>query len=127
MKILESFIDCVYEANLYDKNIDLIRKELIKKLPDKRISEIANVLMIKTKYNIYAVKIRMYYCKEDGSIDIRAIHDKIHNSDFIEISTNDYICNYKNIKKRTNELINLGSNVIFTMENLDENTLIQQV
>ena len=30
MKVLENFIDCVYEANLYNKNIDFIKKQLVK-------------------------------------------------------------------------------------------------
>ena len=127
MKVLENFIDCVYEANLYNKNIDFIKKQLIKKLPDIRIADLANVLMIKTKYNIYAVKIRMCYSKEDGSIDTETIHNEIHNSDFIEISDDDYMYNRKNITKRTNELIKIGSNVIFTMKNLNEDTLIQEI
>lgn len=127
MKVLENFIDCVYEANLYNKNIDFIKKQLIKKLPDIRIADLANVLMIKTKYNIYAVKIRMCYYKEDGSIDTETIHNEIHNSDFIEISDDDYMYNRKNITKRTNELIKIGSNVIFTMKNLNEDTLIQEI
>ena len=127
MKVLESFIDCVYEANLYNKNIDFIKKQLVKKLPDIRIADLANVLMIKTKYNIYAVKIRMCYYKEDGSINTETIHNEIHNSDFIEISDDDYMYNRKNITKRTNELIKIGSNVIFTMKNLNEDTLIQEI
>ena len=127
MKVLENFIDCVYEANLYNKNIDFIKKQLVKKLPDIRIADLANVLMIKTKYNIYAVKIRMCYYKEDGSIDTETIHNEIHNSDFIEISDDDYMYNRKNITKRTNELIKIGSNVIFTMKNLNEDTLIQEI
>ncbi len=69
----------------------------------------------------------MCYSKEDGSIDTETIHNEIHNSDFIEISDDDYMYNRKNITKRTNELIKIGSNVIFTMKNLNEDTLIQEI
>ena len=89
MKILGSFIDCIYESHLYEQDIGLIRNKLVNKLPDKRICELASVLMIDTKYDMYAVKIRMYDTKEDGSIDVEKIHKRIMDSEFIEISKND--------------------------------------
>lgn len=92
MKILGSFVDCVYESRLYEQDMNLIRNKLVDKLPDKRICELASVLMIDTKYDMYAVKIRMCDTKEDGSIDIEKIHKRIMDSDFIEISKKDY-CN----------------------------------
>jgi len=59
MRITESFIDCVYEPNLYEQDIREIRNKLINRLPDKRICELASILMIKTKHDMYAVKIRI--------------------------------------------------------------------
>lgn len=134
MKILGNFIDCVYESHLYEHNMVDIRNKLINKLPDKRICELSNVLMINTKYDMYAVKIRMCETKEDGSIDIEKIHKIIMDSDFIEISKNDYrnqidgkteidMSDWRNIVKRTNELITPGANVIFKMD-IDVDTLI---
>ena len=61
MKILGSFIDCIYEPHLYEHNMADIRNKLVNKLPDRRICELASVLMIDTKYDMYAVKIRMCY------------------------------------------------------------------
>ena len=135
MKILGSFIDCVYESHLYKQDMKLIRNKLVNKLPCKRICELANILMIDTKYDMYAVKIRICEEKEDGSIDIEKIHKRIMDSDFIEISKKDY-CNqiegksemdmsdWRNITKRTSELIPVGTNVIFKMEDVDVDTLI---
>ena len=134
MKILGNFIDCIYESDLYEKDMKEIRQELINKLPDKRICDLASVLMIDTKYDMYAVKIRMCETKEDGSIDVEKIHKRIMDSDFIEISKNDYrnqidgktemdMSDWRNIVKRTNELITPGANVIFKMD-IDVDTLI---
>ena len=134
MKILGSFIDCIYESDLYEKDMKEIRQKLINKFPDKRICDLASVLMIDTKYDMYAVKIRMCETKEDGSIDVEKIHKRIMDSDFIEISKKDYrnqidgktemdMSDWRNIVKRTNELITPGANVIFKMD-IDVNTLI---
>ena len=134
-KIFGSFVDCVYGTNLYKQNISKIKNKLINKLPDKRICELANILMIDTKYDMYAVKIRMCDTKEDGSIDIDEIHKRIMDSDFIEISKSDYrnqigdksemdMNDWRSIINRTSELISVGENVIFKMKDLDVNTLI---
>lgn len=135
MKILGNFIDCIYEPHLYEHNMADIRNKLVNKLPDKRICELASVLMIDTKYDMYAVKIRMCYTKEDGTIDIEKTHKRIMDSDFIEISKKDYrnqidgktemdMSDWRNITKRTSELIPVGANVIFKMEDVDVDTLI---
>lgn len=135
MKILGSFIDCIYESHLYKQDMGLIRNKLVGKLPDKRICELASVLMIDTKYDMYAVKIRMCDTKEDGSIDVEKIHKRIMDSDFVEISIKDYrnqvegktemdMSDWRNITKRTSELIPVGANVIFKMEDVDVDTLI---
>ena len=127
MKILGSFIDCIYESELYEQDMREIRNKLVNRLPDKRICDLASVLIIDTKYDMYAVKIRMCYTKEDGNIDIEKIHKKIIDSDFIEITKEDYynlisdksevdINDWRNITRRTNELIIPGSNVIFRMD-----------
>ena len=135
MKILGSFIDCIYESHLYEQDMKLIRNKLVNKLPDRRICELASVLMIDTKYDMYAVKIRMCDIKEDGSIDVEKIHKRIMDSDFIEISKKDYrnqikgksemgMSDWRNIVKRTSELIPVGANVVFKMEDVDVDTLI---
>lgn len=134
-KIFGSFVDCVYGTHLYKQSISEIKNKLINKLPDKRICELATVLMIDTKYDMYAVKIRMCDTKEDGSIDIDKIYKRIMDSDFIEISKSDYrnqigdksemdMSDWRNITKRTSELIPIGANVIFKMEDLDVDTLV---
>ena len=127
MKILGNFIDCIYESDLYEKDMKEIRQKLINKLPDKRICDLASVLMIDTKYDMYAVKIRMCETKEDGSIDVEKIHKRIMDSDFIEISMDDYTridkYDYRCIMKRTNELVKPGTNVIYKMD-IDVDTLI---
>ena len=135
MKILGNFIDCIYESDLYEKDMKEIRQELIKQLPDKRICDLASVLMIDTKYDMYAVKIRMCETKEDGSIDVEKIHKRIMDSDFIEISKNDYrnqidektemdMSDWRNITKKIIELMPVGANLIFKMEDIDVDTLI---
>ena len=135
MKILGNFIDCIYESDLYEKDMKEIRQKLINKLPDKRICDLASILMIDTKHDMYAVKIRMCETKEDGSIDVEKIHKRIMDSDFIEISKNDYrnqinektemdMSDWRNITKKISELIPVGANVIFKMEDIDVDTLI---
>lgn len=132
MKFNEPFIDCIYEDELYEQDMKEIRNKLVQKLPDKNICELANVLMIETKYDIYAVKIRMCYTKEDGTIDVEKIHDWIRGLDFIRISREDYdellnreiiFDNWKEVKKKTEELIPAGSNVIFKMD-IDVDSLL---
>lgn len=124
MKILGSFIDCIYEPHLYEQDMTEIKSKLVNRLPDKMICDLASVLMIDTKCDMYAVKIRMCEIKEDGSIDVEKIHKKIMESDFIEISKEDYANKeWKNIMKITDELITPGNNVIFKMD-IDVNTLI---
>ena len=135
MKIVGSFIDCIYEPHLYEQNMAEIRSKLVNRLPDKRICELASVLMIDTKYDMYAVKIRMCDIKKDGSIDVEKIHKRIMDSDFIEISKEDYrnqikgksemdISDWRNITKRTSELVPVGTNIVFKMEDVDVDTLI---
>lgn len=68
MKVIGNFIDCVYENDLYEQDMKQISRQLVYNLPDKRICELASVLMINTKDNMYAVKIRMRPEKEDGSM-----------------------------------------------------------
>ena len=126
MKIVGSYIDCIYESHLYEQDMAEIRSKLVNRLPDKRICDLANVLMIDTKYDMYAVKIRMCDTKEDGSIDVEKIHKKIKELDFVEISRADYLKHngdWKNIMKRTNELIKPGTNVLFKMD-IDVDVLI---
>lgn len=132
MKFNEPFIDCIYEDELYEQDMKEIRNKLVQKLPDKNICELANVLMIETKYDIYAVKIRMCYTKEDGTIDVKKIHDWIRGLDFIRISREDYdellnreiiFDNWKEVKNKTEELIPAGSNVIFKMD-IDVDSLL---
>ena len=124
MKILGNFIDCVYESDFHEFEIGC---KLVNMLPDKRICELSSVLMINTKDDMYAVKIRMCDTKEDGSIDIDKIHKRIMDSDFIEISMDDYTridkYDYRCIMKRTNELVKPGTNVIYKMD-IDVDTLI---
>ncbi len=135
MKILGSFIDCIYESDLYEQDIKEIRNILVNRLPDKRICDLASVLIIDTKFDMYAVKIRMWDAKDDGSIDVENIHKRIRESDFIEISKDDYHNlnegksemdknDWMMITKRTNELITPGANVIFKID-IDVNSLTQ--
>lgn len=126
MRLLGSFIDCVYESHLYKQNLREIANKLIDRLPDRRICALASVLIIDTKYDMYAVKIRWCVTKEDGSIDVEKIHKRIMESDFIEISKEDYLPmdDLMNITRKTDKLIGFGKNVIFRMKNLDVDTLI---
>lgn len=132
MKFNEPFIDCIYEDDLYEQDMKEIRNKLVQRLPNKNICALANVLMIETRYDIYAVKIRMCYTKEDGTIDIKKIHDWIRGLNFIKISREDYdellnceinFENWKEIKKTTEKLIPVGSNVIFKMD-IDVDSLL---
>lgn len=114
MKVLGSFVDCVYDSNLYKEDMGDIRTKLISRLPDKRICEMASVLIIDTKYDMYVVKIRRPELNSSGCVDIEKTHKKIYETDFIEISKRDYEgLDWREATKRTDELMKLGSFVIF--------------
>lgn len=114
MKVLGSFVDCVYESHLYKEDIGDIRTKLISRLPDKRICEMASVLIIDTKYDAYVVKIRRPELNSNGFVDIEKTHKKIYETDFIEISKRDYNgLDWKEAVKKTDELMKPSSFVIF--------------
>ena len=114
MKVLGSFVDCVCEPHLYKEDIGDIKTKLISRLPDKRICEMASVLIIDTKYDAYVVKIRRPEVNSRGCVDVEKTHKKIYEADFIEILKRDYEgLNWKEIAKKTNELMKPGSFVIF--------------
>lgn len=114
MKVLGSFVDCVYDSNLYKEDMGDIRTKLISRLPDKRIYEMASVLIIDTKYDMYVVKIRRPELNSSGCVDIEKTHKKIYETDFIEISKRDYEgLDWREATKRTDELMKPGSFVIF--------------
>lgn len=124
MKIIGSFIDCVYESHLYKEDMKNIRTKLISRLPDKRICEMASVLIIDTKYDAYVVKIRRPELNSNGFVDIEKTHKKIYETDFIEISKRDYNgLDWKEAVKKTDELIKPSSFVIFKID-IDVDTLI---
>ena len=114
MKVLGSFVDCVYESHLYKEDVGDIKTKLISRLPDKRICEMASVLIIDTKYDAYVVKIRRPEVNSRGCVDIEKTHKKIYETDFIEILKKDYEgLNWKEVVKKTDELMKSGSFVIF--------------
>lgn len=124
MKVLGSFVDCVYDSNLYKEDMGDIRTKLISRLPDKRICEMASVLIIDTKYDMYVVKIRRPELNSSGCVDIEKTHKKIYKTDFIEISKRDYNgLDWKESVKRTDELMKPSSFVIFKTD-IDVDTLI---
>lgn len=125
MKIVGSFIDCVYESHLYKEDIGDIRTKLISILPDKRICEIASVLIIDTRYDAYVVKIRSPELNSRGCVDIEKTHKKIYETDFIEISKRDYEgLDWREAAKRTEELVRPGSFVVFKTD-IDVDILIK--
>lgn len=124
MKIVGSFIDCVYESHLYKEDVKNISAKLISRLPSKRICEMASVLIIDTKYDVYVVKIRRPELNSNGFVDIKKTHKKIYETDFIEISKRDYNgLDWKEAVKKTDELIKPSSFVIFKID-IDVDTLI---
>lgn len=124
MKVLGSFVDCVYKSHLYKEDIGDIRTKLISRLPDKRICEMASVLIIDTKYDAYVVKIRRPELNSNGFVDIEKTHKKIYETDFIEISKRDYNgLDWKEAVKKTDELMKPSSFVIFKTD-IDVDTLI---
>ena len=125
MKVLGSFVDCVYESHLYKEDVGDIKTKLISRLPDKRICEMASVLIIDTKYDAYVVKIRRPEVNSRGCVDIEKTHKKIYETDFIEILKRDYEgLNWKEVAKKTDELMKPGSFVIFKID-IDLDTLIE--
>lgn len=125
MKVLRSFVDCVYEPHLYKENMGDIKTKLISRLPDKRIYDMASVLIIDTKYDAYVVKIRRPELNSSGCVDIKKTHKKIYETDFIEILKRDYErLNWKEIAKKTDELMKSGSFVIFKID-IDVDALIK--
>ena len=124
MKVLGSFVDCVYESHLYKEDIGDIRTKLISRLPDERICEMASVLIIDTRYDAYVVKIRRPELNSNGFVDIEKTHKEIYKTDFIEISKRDYNgLDWKESVKRTDELMKPSSFVIFKTD-IDVDTLI---
>ena len=75
MKVLGSFVDCVCEPHLYKEDIGDIKTKLISRLPDKRICEMASVLIIDTKYDAYVVKIRRPEVNSRGCVDVEKTHN----------------------------------------------------
>lgn len=125
MKIIGSFVDCVFESHLYNEDMASIRTKLINKLPDKRISHLANVLIIDTTYDLYVVKIRTPEFKSNGCVDVEKTHKKIYDMEFIEISERDYDgLDCQEAIKKTDELLKLGDYVVFKMK-LDVDTLLK--
>ena len=125
MKVPGSFVDYVYETHLYKENIGDIRTKLISRLPDKRICEMASVLIIDTKYDMYVVKIRRPELDSSGCVDIEKTHKKIYETDFIEISKRDYEgLDWREAAKKTEELVKLGSFVVFKTD-IDVDALIK--
>lgn len=125
MKVLGSFVDCVYESHLYKEDVGDIKTKLISRLPDKRICEMASVLIIDTKYDAYVVKIRRPEVNSRGCVDIEKTHKKIYETDFIEILKKDYEgLNWKEVVKKTDELMKSGLFVIFKTD-IDVDTLIE--
>lgn len=125
MKVLGSFVDCVCEPHLYKEDIGDIKTKLISRLPDKRIYEMASILIIDTKYDAYVVKIRRPEVNNRGCVDIEKTHKKIYETDFIEILKRDYEgLNWKEIAKKTDELMKPGSFVIFKTD-IDVDSLIK--
>lgn len=125
MKVLGSFVDCVCEPHLYKEDIRDIKTKLISRLPDRRIYEMASVLIIDTKYDAYVVKIRKPEVNSRGCVDIEKTHKKIYETDFIEISKRDYKgLNWKEIAKKTDELIKPRSFVLFKTD-IDVDSLIK--
>lgn len=124
MKIVGSFIDCIYESHLYKEDMKNISAKLINRLPSKRICEMAGVLIIDTKYDAYVVKIRRPELNSNGFVDIEKTHKKIYETDFIEISKRDYNgLDWKEAVKKTDELMKPSSFVIFKTD-IDVDTLI---
>ena len=125
MKVLGSFVDCVCEPHLYKEDIGDIKTKLISRLPDKRIYEMASIFIIDTKYDAYVVKIRRPEVNNRGCVDIEKTHKKIYETDFIEILKRDYEgLNWKEIAKKTDELMKPGSFVIFKTD-IDVDSLIK--
>ena len=125
MKVLGSFVDCVYESHLYKEDIGDIRTKLISRLSDKRICEMASVLIIDTKYDAYVVKIRRPELNNSGCVDIEKTHKKIYETDFIEISNRDYKgLDWREAAKKTDKLMKPGSFVIFKTD-IDVDSLIK--
>ena len=125
MKVLGSFEDCVCEQHLYKEDIGDIKTKLISRLSDKRICEMASVLIIDTKYDAYVVKIRRPEVNSRGCVDVEKTHKKIYEADFIEFLKRDYEgLNWKEIAKKTNELMKPGSFVIFKTD-IDVDSLIK--
>lgn len=124
MKIVGSFIDCVYESNLYKEDIDDIKTKFVSRLPSRKICEMAGILIIDTKYDMYVVKIRTPEFESNGSVDVEKTHKKIYDSDFIEISERDYVgLDWREAIKKTDELIKPGSCVVFKT-NIDVDKLL---
>lgn len=117
MKIVGSFIDCVYESHLYKEDIDDIKTKLVSRLPDRKICEMANVLIIDTKYDMYVVKVRSPEFRSNGTVDVEKTHRKIYDSDFIEISKSDYDgLDWREVTKKTDELMKPNSFVVFKID-----------
>ena len=120
MKI-DNFIDCVYESSEKANNI---KNKLIQHLPCGEIYNLANALIIKTKNESYAVKIRWAFSTLDGKFDLIRTLNHVKDSDFKIIYASDYdnIDDYNERVIKTKDLIKREDN-IFLIIDVDENKL----
>lgn len=120
MKI-DNFIDCVYESN---ERTNYIKNKLMQHLPCSDIAGLANVLIIKTKNESYAVKIRWAFSTLDGKFDLIRTLNHVKDSDFKTIYASDYdnIIDYNERVNKTRRLIKPEDNIYLIME-IDESNL----
>ena len=117
MKITSGvFIDCIGGNESDKQKFSEFKHDILFALPTLFIADMARILIIRVKSNMFLVKARQYCPKID--LDQEKIYKDIIESDFIEISRKDY-CNNSDPKyllKRTEELIGFNNNVIFNMD-----------
>lgn len=120
MKI-DNFVDCVYESN---ERTNYIKNKLMRYMPSLDIAELASVLIIKTKNESYAVKIRWEFTTLDHKFDLARTHQAVRDSDFKVIVASDYddVVEGNERATRTRELMNPGDNVCFILD-IDESKL----
>lgn len=85
MRITGTVIDCVYDSTLSQTRVMLPTK-----LPDMRIARLASILVIDTVDGMHVVKIRRPAFKQNGTVDAERTHQRILESDYIELTMNDF-------------------------------------
>ena len=111
MEKITDFIDCVYDDKM--KNV---KQALKNSLPYCELYTLPDILIVHTSINMYAIKIRHCYTKDNGDIDLEKIYKECLDREYLRIDFkydfNDCTTILETIEK-LKEIITPGTCVIY--------------